>query len=125
MIKRRGGGGIGAELAWLSLEQRPGALRMSRSYAERLLAAGFDAGRGAGAPYLRMPDGPIITPAMRCAYRDGLIAAELDGSPGAAQSRSPTPQAKRRSSGSLSHRTSRPRQPGSRASRSAAGPRSA
>ena len=61
----------GRPLAWLSLAERPGALQLSREYAERLLAAGFDPAAQTPAPFLRMPDGRALTVAMRSAYRDG------------------------------------------------------
>ncbi|HKJ36335.1 MAG TPA: hypothetical protein VKA36_07195 [Solirubrobacterales bacterium] len=80
VVRPEAGTGVGAELAWLSLEDKPGALRMSETYAERLLAAGFDDAIGATPPFAREPSGrPLIT-AMRCAYRDALVKAERDGS---------------------------------------------
>lgn len=71
----------GAQLAWLSLRRRPGAARMSREYAARLLAAGFDQVTKAPAFFSALPDGTAIHPAMRHAYRSALIDAEENGRP--------------------------------------------
>lgn len=66
---------------WPSLEQRPGVARLSREYAERLLAAGFRQARQAPPLFDAMPDGAPIEPWMRAAYREALIHAELNDEP--------------------------------------------
>jgi FkbM family methyltransferase len=68
-----------AQLAWLSLEGRPGAARMSREYAERLIESRFDEAITSEIIYSRLPDGTPIHPAMRHAYRQGVLDAERDG----------------------------------------------
>ncbi len=75
-------GPAGGELPWLSLAERPGAGRLSREYAERLLAAGAVERRGAPAPFgkfdFRAGSLPIHQ-GFRSAYREGLIRAESAG----------------------------------------------
>jgi hypothetical protein len=69
----------GSEFAWLSLEEKPGAARLSADYAQRLLEADGLASRDARPPYEVRPDGGALNPAMRSAYREGLIEAEREG----------------------------------------------
>ncbi len=71
--------GAARPVPWLSLAERPGMLRLSHAYAETLLRCGYDAERRARPPFLQLPDGPQLTIGIRCAYRDGLIAAEEEG----------------------------------------------
>jgi hypothetical protein len=66
----------GGEVPWLRLTDKPGALRLSRAYAERLLGAGYEAAAAAEAPFARLPSGDPVHPGMRAAYRDALTAAE-------------------------------------------------
>ncbi len=79
VVVRRAGGGF-TSLSWLSLERRPGAARLSREYAARLLASDF----GEVAPaavFTAFEDGRPIHRTMRRAYRSGLVRAERDGGP--------------------------------------------
>jgi FkbM family methyltransferase len=79
VVMRPEGAPPSAQLAWLSLEGRPGAARMSREYAERLIAARFDEAITTPIIYSRLPDGTQLHPAMRHAYRLGLLEAEENG----------------------------------------------
>ena len=67
-----GGSGFAARL---SLEDRPGALEMSRRYAARLLEAGYADPRPA-ALYSDLREGLPVHRGMRRAYRSALIEAE-------------------------------------------------
>lgn len=67
------------ELPWLDLERRPGAARLSREYAERLLAAGFEHQRSVAAPFSGLPGPEAIHRGIRDAYRTALLAAEAAG----------------------------------------------
>ena len=80
-VVRRGSRYGPGELHWLSLERRPGAARMSRDYADRLLAAGFDEMHGAPAPFTELPGSPGVHRAMRDAYRSALIEHERGEQP--------------------------------------------
>ena len=75
-VVQRGNSYSTGELYWLSLERRPGALRMSSAYAEKLLAAGFVESRGAPAPFSQLPGSRSVHRAMRDAYRTALIDHE-------------------------------------------------
>jgi hypothetical protein len=75
-VVQRGNSYGAGELYWLSLERRPGALRMSRAYGEKLLAAGFEDSRGAPAPFSALPGSRAVHRAMRDAYRTALIEHE-------------------------------------------------
>ncbi len=77
VVVRRAGGGF-AGLNWLSLERRPGAARLSREYADRLLASGFSE-ETAEAVFSAFDDGQPIHRTMRRAYRTGLMRAEREG----------------------------------------------
>jgi hypothetical protein len=66
---------------WPTLEERPGAARLSREYAERLLAHGYREVRHAPPLFDTMPGGAPIEPWMRASYREALIHAELSGEP--------------------------------------------
>lgn len=79
VVVRESDFGVADRLAWLSLERKPGAARMSREYARRLLAAGSESCRDAKPPFWRLPGGPPLHPAMRCAYREALIESEREG----------------------------------------------
>lgn len=76
-ISHRSMGGM--EVPWLSLEDKPGALRLSRDYADRLIEAGFDEPRG-DAIYSTLEGNPIHR-GIRRAYRAGVIEAEDPGQP--------------------------------------------
>lgn len=78
-VVHRSGPLPGSEFAWLSLEAKPGAARLSADYARRLLEVDAPACRGARPPYEVRPDGRPLNPAMRSAYREGLIEAERSG----------------------------------------------
>ncbi len=64
---------------WPSLQQRPGVARLSREYAERLLAHGYREARLAPMPFEQMPAGASIEPQIRAIYREALIEAEEHG----------------------------------------------
>ncbi len=64
---------------WAPLEQRPGAARLSREYAQRLLAHGYRELKVAPPLFNKMPDGAPIEPWMRASYREALLDAEEDG----------------------------------------------
>jgi hypothetical protein len=64
---------------WPSLEARPGLLRLSHDYAERLLAHGYLSAHKAVPRFDHTPGGVLIEPWMREAFRRSLIAAELHG----------------------------------------------
>jgi hypothetical protein len=66
---------------WPSLQERPGAARLSREYAERLIDRGYRGLRESSPPFDAMPDGAPIEPWMRAAYREALIDAEQAGEP--------------------------------------------
>jgi len=70
-----------AEDSWCDVAGRPGVAKLALAYAERLRARGWTPDRPA-AGYTRLPEGIAITPAMRRAYLDGLVASERgDGAP--------------------------------------------
>lgn len=64
----------GMSVPWLSLEDKPGALRLSRAYAQRLIDAGWDEPRPE-AIFAEL-DGRPIHRAVRRTYRAGVLAAE-------------------------------------------------
>ena len=64
---------------WPTLEERPGAARLSREYAERLIAHGYRQVRHAPPLFNAMPGGAPIEPWMRASYRAALIHAEASG----------------------------------------------
>ncbi len=61
---------------WPSLEERPGAARLARDYAARLLAAGFHETREWAAVHSRAAAAAPLEPWMRAAYRAALMVAE-------------------------------------------------
>lgn len=69
--------GTCAEDSWCDVDGRPGVAALARAYAERLRAHGWTSDRPAP-DFTVLPDGPQITPAMRRAYLDELVAAERD-----------------------------------------------
>lgn len=79
VVMRPEGAPPSAQLGWLSLDDRPGAARMSREYAARLIAARFDEAITTPIIFSRLPDGTVPHPAMRHAYRLGLLEAEENG----------------------------------------------
>jgi hypothetical protein len=65
---------------WLPyLDERPGARRLAREYAQRLLASGYLAAKQGPQYYEVLPDGSGIDRHMRAAYRRGVLEAELTG----------------------------------------------
>lgn len=64
---------------WTPLSERPGAARLARDYAERLLACGHRELRPLAGLGACMPDGTAIEPWMREAYRRELMRSERDG----------------------------------------------
>ncbi len=64
---------------WPPLEERPGVARLSREYAERLIAHGYREVRHAPPLFNTMPGGAPIEPWMRASYRAALIHAEMSG----------------------------------------------
>ncbi len=67
---------------WLPyLDERPGALRLAREYARRLLAHGSVQARRRPQHYDTLPGGQPVDRHVRAAYRRGVIEAELSGGP--------------------------------------------
>lgn len=66
---------------WPPLRERPGAARLSREYAERLIAGGYRELRKPSRLFDAMPEGAPIEPWMRASYREALIHAEATGEP--------------------------------------------
>jgi hypothetical protein len=64
---------------WPPIEQRPGAARLARDYAARLLTAGFHETRAWARTHSRLVAGASLEPWMRAAYRSALMAAERGG----------------------------------------------
>ncbi len=64
---------------WPTLQERPGAARLSREYAERLIAHGYRQARQAPPLFDAMPGGAPIEPWMRASYRAALLHAEAKG----------------------------------------------
>lgn len=64
---------------WPTLQERPGAARLSREYAEHLLAHGYREVRQAPPLFDAMPGGAPIEPWMRASYLAALIHAEAAG----------------------------------------------
>lgn len=67
------------ELHWLALEARPGARRLSRQYAAKLLAAGYATANRSPAPFTDLPGAAGGHRPMRDAYRSALIRHERNG----------------------------------------------
>jgi hypothetical protein len=67
---------------WLPyLDERPGALRLAREYAQRLLAHGSVQARSGPQHYDTLPGGQAVDRHIRAAYRRGVIEAELSNGP--------------------------------------------
>jgi hypothetical protein len=66
---------------WPEPEERPGAMRLCRDYAERLLAAGHDEALADVSPYDVLQDGTPIDIPMRIAYGDALLEHEAGRGP--------------------------------------------
>jgi hypothetical protein len=64
---------------WPPLDRRPGAARLSREYAARLIAHGYRELRETPLLFNAMPGGAPIEPWMRASYRAALLDAEADG----------------------------------------------
>jgi hypothetical protein len=64
---------------WPTLQERPGAERLSREYAERLIEHGYRQAKAAPPLFDTMPGGAPIEPWMRASYREALLDAEQDG----------------------------------------------
>ncbi len=64
---------------WPSLEDRPGAARLAREYAARLITAGFHETREWASVHSRVASAVRLESWMRAAYRAALIAAERRG----------------------------------------------
>jgi hypothetical protein len=66
---------------WAKLGERPGAARIVREYAQRLIACGYRDARASRPRVDLMPDGAPIAPWMRASYRTALLEAEESGAP--------------------------------------------
>ncbi|HWX44269.1 MAG TPA: hypothetical protein VNY52_02990 [Solirubrobacteraceae bacterium] len=64
---------------WPTLQERPGVARLSREYAERLIAHGHREARAKTQAFDALPGGGQIEPRVRAVYREALLEAELDG----------------------------------------------
>lgn len=65
---------------WLPyVRDRPGALRLARDYAERLLSRGWAQARRGPQRFEMLPGGLLLERHMRSAYRSGVIEAERFG----------------------------------------------
>jgi hypothetical protein len=64
---------------WAKLDERPGAARIVREYAQRLIASGYREARASKPRLDLMPDGASIAPWMRESYRIALLEAEESG----------------------------------------------
>jgi hypothetical protein len=64
---------------WAKLAERPGAARIVREYAQRLIACGYREARTSKPRLDFMPDGAPIEPWMRESYRIALLEAEESG----------------------------------------------
>jgi hypothetical protein len=70
-------GGPRAPGSWSAMNKRPGLARLCAEYARLLLEAGYDEASATPWRFGTLPDGAPIDWAMRRAYREGLIAAEV------------------------------------------------
>jgi hypothetical protein len=66
---------------WPEPDERPGAMRLCRDYADALAAAGFDEAMADTSPYDTLPDGTEIDPNMRTAYLEALLGFEAGEGP--------------------------------------------
>ena len=64
---------------WPSAAERPGAARLCREYAERVLAAGHEAAQAEQGPLERLADGTAVDANMRAAYLEALLEHEAGG----------------------------------------------
>ena len=64
---------------WPSTAERPGAARLCREYAERVLAAGHEAAQAEQGPLERLADGTAVDANMRAAYLEALLEHEAGG----------------------------------------------
>lgn len=64
---------------WTGLAERPGAARLVRQYAQRLIDSGYRETRSSPPRYDTAPDGTPIEPWMRESYRHALLEAEQRG----------------------------------------------
>jgi len=87
---------------WATLDDRPGAARLVREYAEQLIAHGYRQARATPPLYDAMPDGTPIEPWMRASYRAAILEAEQSG---AAEPPNPFSHGAERFSGWLERRT--------------------
>ena len=67
-------------LPWPDAAHRPGFAALCRSYADELLEAGHHDEMARGYAYRTMPDGRVLDPLMRRAYRSALLESEAAGS---------------------------------------------
>jgi hypothetical protein len=61
---------------WPTAAERPGAARLCREYAERVLAAGHEAAQAEVGPFERLADGIPVDPNMRAVYAEALLRHE-------------------------------------------------
>jgi hypothetical protein len=61
---------------WPSAAERPGAARLCRAYAERVLAAGHEAAQAEVGLFERLADGTPVDANMRAVYAEGLLQHE-------------------------------------------------
>jgi len=66
---------------WPAAADRPGAMRLCREYADRLLAAGHEEALADASPYDRLPDGTPVDLFMRTAYGEALLEYEAGRAP--------------------------------------------
>jgi hypothetical protein len=64
---------------WPTLDERPGAARLCREYARRVLARGYREAKHVRPLYDATPCGAPLEPWMRACYREGLVGAEERG----------------------------------------------
>jgi hypothetical protein len=61
---------------WPSAADRPGAARLCRQYAARVLAAGHEAAQAEEGTFERLADGTAVDPNMRAVYAEALLRHE-------------------------------------------------
>ena len=64
---------------WPSAADRPGAARLCRQYADRVLAAGHEAAQAEEGPFERLADGTPVDSNMRAVYAEALLRHEAGG----------------------------------------------
>lgn len=82
--------GSSREDSWCDLDGRPGVAALAADYVARLRARGWSADRPAPG-YAALPGGLAITPAMRRAYLDALVASERGEAGGGGPPSPPNP----------------------------------